>query len=122
MRAVTEQRLRELFELAQHEIGRRFAEPLQLADVADAVECPTRTLQRAYWLAGTSFRAEVAAARLQHARELLGQRHNPPLVGEAAARAAYSSKAQFTRAFTRVYGVTPSQYRRAMRDAVSCAT
>jgi AraC-like DNA-binding protein len=61
-------------------------------------------------LAGTAFRDELAAVRMQHAARLL--QTTDRAVGDVGRQVAYRQAAQFTKAFRRHYGVSPSMFRR----------
>lgn len=81
-----------------------------LAAAALQLGVSTRTLQRACSNAGSSFRNEVAAARLAFATSLLVSTSEK--IETIARRAGYASAVSFTRRFQREHGVTPSEYRR----------
>jgi AraC-like DNA-binding protein/anti-anti-sigma regulatory factor len=92
-------------------IEARFAEPdLALGDVAREIATSERQLQRVFAeLAGTAFRDELAAVRMQHAARLL--QTTDRAVGDVGRQVAYRQAAQFARAFRRHYGVSPSVFR-----------
>jgi AraC family transcriptional regulator of adaptative response / methylphosphotriester-DNA alkyltransferase methyltransferase len=94
-------------------IEERFADPdLALGDVARQIATSERQLQRVFAeLAGSAFRDEVAAVRMQHAASLLQETDLP--VAEIARRVGYRQAAQFAKAFRRHHGVAPSRFRRA---------
>ncbi len=83
---------------------------LRVDQVARMSATSERTLQRELSRAGTSFRAEVARARLRHAEALL--RDTPLKLEAVARRLGYSSLAHFSDRFRRWRGVTPSEFRR----------
>jgi AraC family transcriptional regulator of adaptative response / methylphosphotriester-DNA alkyltransferase methyltransferase len=91
----------------------RHAEPtLGLDDVARQIATSSRQLQRVFSeLAGSAFRDELAAVRMQHGAALLQTTDLP--VSEIAHRVGYRQAAQFAKAFRRQYGVSPSALRRA---------
>jgi AraC family transcriptional regulator of adaptative response / methylphosphotriester-DNA alkyltransferase methyltransferase len=83
---------------------------LSLAEVARQIATSERQLQRVFAeLAGSSFRDELTAVRMQHAARLLRTTELP--VGTIAARVGYRQAAQFTKAFRRHHGQTPSVFR-----------
>jgi AraC family transcriptional regulator, regulatory protein of adaptative response / methylphosphotriester-DNA alkyltransferase methyltransferase len=85
---------------------------LSLDDVAREIATSSRQLQRVFAeLAGSTFRAELAAVRMQHAAALLQATDLP--VSEIARRVGYRQAAQFAKAFRRHHGVSPSGLRRA---------
>jgi transcriptional regulator GlxA family with amidase domain len=94
-------------------IEERFADPdLALGEVARQIATSERQLQRVFAeLAGTAFRDEVAAVRMQHAASLLQETDLP--VAEIARRVGYRQAAQFAKAFRRHHGMAPSRFRRA---------
>jgi AraC-like DNA-binding protein len=75
--------------------------------------CSTRALQRALASASTSFRAEVTAARLKLASDLLGA--SDEKIATVAERVGFDSAGHFTRWFRQQSGVMPSQYRARYR-------
>ena len=91
----------------------RHAEPmLGLDDVAREIATSSRQLQRVFAeLAGSAFRDELAAVRMQHGAALLLTTDLP--VSEVAHRVGYRQPAQFAKAFRRHHGVSPSGLRRA---------
>jgi AraC family transcriptional regulator of adaptative response / methylphosphotriester-DNA alkyltransferase methyltransferase len=93
-------------------IEERFGDPdLALGDVARQIATSERQLQRVFAeLAGSAFRDEVAAVRMQHAASLL--QHTDLPVAEIARRVGYRQAAQFAKAFRRHHGVAPSRFRR----------
>ncbi|HEY5797377.1 MAG TPA: AraC family transcriptional regulator ligand-binding domain-containing protein [Bosea sp. (in: a-proteobacteria)] len=68
-----------------------------------------RTLQRELNRAGTDFRSLANAARVQRAIELL--RHTNGSITHVSAEMGYSSPANFARAFQKVTGHTPREFR-----------
>jgi AraC family transcriptional regulator of adaptative response / methylphosphotriester-DNA alkyltransferase methyltransferase len=93
-------------------IEQRYAEPaLGLEDVAREIATSSRQLQRVFAeLAGSAFRDELAAVRMQHGADLLLRTDLP--VAEVARRVGYRQAAQFAKAFRRHHGVSPSGLRR----------
>ena len=97
-------------------IGRNFQRPLTLAELADAA-----SLTRAHF--STTFRRTMGQSpfaflrryRLQRAKELL---HDERLsVAEVAAAVGIPDPYYFSRAFRRMEGMSPRQYRQARRRA-----
>src|SRR5919108_384598 len=90
----------------------RHADPtLALDDVAREIATSSRQLQRVFAeLAGSAFRDEVAAVRMQHGAALLQTTDLP--VSEVAHRVGYRQAAQFAKAFRRHHGTSPSRLRR----------
>jgi AraC-like DNA-binding protein/anti-anti-sigma regulatory factor len=85
---------------------------LGLDAVAREIATSSRQLQRVFAeLAGSAFRDELAAVRMQHGATLLQTTDLP--VAEIARRVGYRQAAQFAKAFRRHHGVSPSGLRRA---------
>ncbi|MFG2823772.1 helix-turn-helix transcriptional regulator [Kitasatospora sp. NPDC048365] len=68
-----------------------------------------RTLQRGLTAAGTSFRAELLAVRLEVAAQLATRTALP--LADIAAATGFTDHAHLTRRFTARYGVPPSEFR-----------
>lgn len=77
--------------------------------VASQLFMSTRTLKRKLQQADTTFQAELDAARLGHARRLLGMSELG--IEEIAGRLGFAEPASFTHAFRRWTGMTPSEWR-----------
>ena len=101
---------------ALHVIEADPSRPLALDDVARDIATSRRSLQRAFAGEGITFREAVSVARMRRAKTLLAQGGLP--IYAVAERVGYRSKAEFTKAFKRHVGMTPSQY---VRDARSRA-
>jgi AraC family transcriptional regulator of adaptative response / methylphosphotriester-DNA alkyltransferase methyltransferase len=99
---------------ALHVIEADPSRPLALDDVARDIATSRRSLQRAFEGEGITFREAVAVARMRRAKTLLAQGGVP--VYQVADRVGYRSKAEFTKAFKRHNGLTPSAYMRSARD------
>ena len=86
------------------------AGPITADEVARRVASSPRQLRRAFSeIRGMSFRSFLTRARMARAAELLVSTDIP--VKEVARRVGYQEPSQFTKAFKRVYGVTPSEFR-----------
>jgi AraC family transcriptional regulator of adaptative response / methylphosphotriester-DNA alkyltransferase methyltransferase len=109
----TEERRRDLYRDALVVIAREYATDLQIHDVARAVACSRRQLQRVFAdIGNTSFRELLATARMREARRLLA---GPGItIQEVAARVGYHQSAQFSKSFRRHFGVSPRAYRRSV--------
>ena len=99
---------------ALHVIEADPSRPLALDDVARDIATSRRSLQRAFEGEGITFREAVAVARMRRAKALLAQGGMP--IYSVADRVGYRSKAEFTKAFKRHTGMTPSDYMRAQRE------
>jgi AraC-like DNA-binding protein len=95
--------LSEVRALLDQDLEQRF-----LPAAASALAVSERTLQRRLLDAGSSFRAEVAAAQVRLAQELLlqGDRNLKTI----AARVGYGSPARFTASFRRATGTSPAAW------------
>ncbi|MEZ4338081.1 MAG: helix-turn-helix transcriptional regulator, partial [Sandaracinaceae bacterium] len=82
---------------------------LDLAEAAEALGRPSRTLQRQLKLSDTSFHAERERARLQLARSLL-ERGELKVIA-VAFEVGFRSPAHFSRWFKRHTGLTPAELR-----------
>jgi AraC-like DNA-binding protein len=83
-----------------------------LPTVARKAGIPVRTLQRRLADAGLTYSDLVLEIRLNRARELLGDRSRQ--IDEIASALGYLDAANFTRAFKKHAGMTPSQYRNSV--------
>jgi AraC family transcriptional regulator of adaptative response / methylphosphotriester-DNA alkyltransferase methyltransferase len=91
-------------------VEREYASDLSLDDVARRVASSRRQLQRAYAEIGrTTFRSHLTRVRMDRAAEMLASR--ALTVREVARRVGYRQPAQFAKAFRRLHGVAPSEYR-----------
>ncbi len=80
-----------------------------LPTVARKAGIPVRTLQRRLAYAGLTYSDLVMEIRINRAREFLGDRSRR--IEEIASALGYADSANFTRAFKKQAGMTPSQYR-----------
>jgi AraC-like DNA-binding protein len=116
-RAPTPERRSRLLAEATVAIEAHYADPdLGLDKVARRIATSSRQLQRVFAdLAGTTFRAELNAVRMQHAAELLQVTALP--VSAIARRVGHRQPAHFANAFRRHHGLSPTAFRRAVRAA-----
>ena len=114
MRDRTRTRLRGLVHDALVVIERDLEQDIALDDVARSIATSRRSLQRAFEGEGITFREAVAVARMRRAKALLAQGGMP--VYRVADRVGYRSKAEFTKAFKRYSGKTPTDYMRTVRE------
>ncbi|MBO9419213.1 AraC family transcriptional regulator ligand-binding domain-containing protein [Labrenzia sp. R4_2] len=84
---------------------------LTLDSVASTLAISRRTLQRNLNREGVTFRCLVGLAKMRRARDLLAG--SPVTVSEIAMSLDYSTPGHFARAFKRVHGLSPLQYRHA---------
>lgn len=103
-----------LFDEALGVLAREVARHVTVADVARRIATSQRQLQRAFAEAGgASFSAYLTRIRMARASQLLASTELP--VKEVAKRVGYREPSQFTKAFKRAYGLTPSGYRERNR-------
>jgi AraC-like DNA-binding protein len=86
---------------------------MTLDTLARRLGMSTRSLQRECMAAGSSFRDEVANARLELAAHLL--RTSDDKIEAIARTAGYSSAVSLARRFQKVHGITPAEYRQRSR-------
>jgi transcriptional regulator GlxA family with amidase domain len=95
------------------------AEALRIEAVAEAAELSTRTMQRRLGEIGLTYSTLVARVRCRVAVELLSQTELP--VRQIAAAVGYKDPANFTRAFRRIAGKSPQEYRGRCRRAADAS-
>ncbi|MBX3112243.1 MAG: helix-turn-helix transcriptional regulator [Fimbriimonadaceae bacterium] len=96
------------FDLAVAYIEKHLDRRLSLGEVARAVGVSDRTLRRRFSeRAGSSFVDEVNHRRMRRAAHRLLMGFG---VGEVAEYAGFSDPGQFTRAFTRAFGIAPKRF------------
>ena len=85
--------------------------PLLLVELAEQLGTSERTLQRHLAGMGTNYSGLVDEARYQVACEML--ENTDTKIGEIAVAAGYQNPPHFARAFRRLAGIPPSEYRRS---------
>jgi AraC family transcriptional regulator of adaptative response / methylphosphotriester-DNA alkyltransferase methyltransferase len=101
---------RSLFEEATAIVDTEFGSDLSLDGIARRVASSRRQLQRAYAEVGrTTFRDHLTGVRMEKAAQMLAA--ESLTVREVARRVGYRQPAQFAKAFRRLRGVAPSDYR-----------
>jgi AraC family transcriptional regulator, regulatory protein of adaptative response / methylphosphotriester-DNA alkyltransferase methyltransferase len=109
-RPATREARREIFAEAVEILEQEATRPISLDEVARRVATSPRQLQRVFSdFAGLGFRAYLRRLRMTEAAGLLASTALP--VKEIARRAGYGDPSQFSKAFKRTYGVSPSQFR-----------
>lgn len=104
-----------IFEEAAVIVASEYSRELRIEEVAARVAVSPRQLQRIFMeVDGVGFRAYLARVRMSRAAVLLAQTDLP--VKEVARRVGYLDPSQFSKAFKRVYGMSPSESRPAARD------
>jgi transcriptional regulator GlxA family with amidase domain len=88
--------------------------PLRIGEVAGRLATSPRQLQRIFAdVAGIGFRSYLRRLRMSKAAGLLAA--TPLPVKEVARRVGYGDASQFSKAFNRTYGMSPSQCRAMAR-------
>lgn len=105
-------------ERAQAVIADRFADPsFDVAALAEELRVSPRYLYALFQGEELSVGAQLRATRIRHAETLLaGSRTRDLTVAAIARLSGFGGDDQFTRAFRRAHGVTPSQYRAQHRS------
>ena len=104
--------LSEALEVLEREYGAQ----LEVDEVARRLATSRRQLQRCFAEHGDgSYRRCLGRIRVQRAAELLRDTHLP--VHEVARRVGYTQPAQFAKAFRRMHGVSPTEFRDARTAA-----
>jgi transcriptional regulator GlxA family with amidase domain len=111
-REATKEAYGSIFQEAVEILASEFDRPTTVEDVARRLATSPRQLQRVFAEEhGLGFRAYLRRLRMCRAEELLATTDLP--VREVAQRAGYRDASQFSKAFKRARGVTPSQSRTA---------
>ncbi len=111
---VSERGLDSIFEGVLRLINERFAEPdLAARQIAKELQISERTLFRSLEKSGYTFFGLIAHRRMSVARRLLLDRsyRERLSLAEIGRRAGYPQPSQFSRAFSKLEGMTPSQFR-----------
>jgi AraC-like DNA-binding protein len=109
-RPATQEAYGSIFDEAVAILASEFPRPVRVDDVARRVATSPRQLQRVFAeVSGLGFRSFLRHVRMCHAAHLLSSSDLP--VKEIARRVGYRDASQFSKAFKRAYGVTPSQSR-----------
>ena len=97
-----------------------FAQPLSIADLAQALSCSEGHLYRRFRArTGQTPLAYLNQRRLRHALQLLQHTHLP--VAEVARQSGIADPLYFSKVFRKAFGCTPSAARATTRDAASAA-
>ena len=111
MRAETVRSRRNISEEAEAIIGAELREDLTLTGLAHRLATSPRQLQRAFSENGRAgFRSYLCRERMTKAAQMLVQ--SDAEIAQVAKAVGYGTNGQFSRAFTRFYGMTPRCYRR----------
>lgn len=94
----------------------RFREPLSIGDIARQVGAPLRKLQVMFRRhLGHTMIQELTRARVEHARKLLADRRRK--LDAVAVESGFANRFHFVRAFRRITGETPKDFRRRLAEA-----
>lgn len=85
-----------------------------LESVAEGMGVSARTLKRRLREADRTYSGLVCELRFEHAARLLATTDTP--IASVAEQAGYGLASNFTRAFVRIFGETPRQYRAVQRS------
>jgi len=109
-RPATQEAYGAIFDEAAAILASEFSRPVKVDDIARRVATSPRQLQRVFAeVSGLGFRAYLRQVRMCHAAKLLAETDLP--VKEVARQVGYRDPSQFSKAFKRAHGVTPSQSR-----------
>jgi AraC-like DNA-binding protein len=109
-REATKQAYDSIFVEATEILSSEFSRPNKVEDVARRVAISPRQLQRVFAeVHGLGFRAYLRHVRMCRAAELLATTDLP--VKEVAQQVGYRDASQFSKAFKRTRGVTPTEAR-----------
>jgi AraC family transcriptional regulator, regulatory protein of adaptative response / methylphosphotriester-DNA alkyltransferase methyltransferase len=109
-RPATQEARLAIFAEAAEILERDFSGPVRIGEVARRVATSPRQLQRVFAdVGGLGFRSYLRRLRMSHAAQLLAS--TEIRVNEVARRVGYGDASQFSKAFKRTYGVSPSQSR-----------
>jgi AraC family transcriptional regulator of adaptative response / methylphosphotriester-DNA alkyltransferase methyltransferase len=113
---VTAEAHESIFEEAAGIVASEFSRPLTIDEIARRVSTSPRQLQRVFAdVGGLGFRSYLRRVRMCQAARLLASADIP--VKEVARRVGYGDPGQFSKAFKRTYGLSPSQSRRSCRQS-----
>jgi transcriptional regulator GlxA family with amidase domain len=113
-RPATQESRLAIFAEAVEILANESSRPLRIGEVAGRVATSPRHLQRIFAdVAGMGFRSYLRRLRMSKAADLLAT--TPLPVKEIARRVGYGDASQFSKAFKRTYGVSPSQFRTMAR-------
>jgi AraC family transcriptional regulator, regulatory protein of adaptative response / methylphosphotriester-DNA alkyltransferase methyltransferase len=105
---------RAIFEDSARILASEFERPLRIEEVARRVSVSPRQLQRAFSdVGGLGFRSYLRQVRMTNAVSLLTNTDLP--VKEVAHHVGYRDPGQFSKAFKRTFGVSPTASRAGRR-------
>jgi AraC-like DNA-binding protein len=98
-------------------LAAEYSRPIRIDELSRRVATSPRQLQRVFAdVGGLGFRAHLRAIRMAHATELLASTDLP--AKEIARRVGYDDPSQFSKAFKRTRGMSPSKWRATRRGSV----
>jgi AraC-like DNA-binding protein len=109
MRPATRTTYESIFDDATRILASEFSRPVRIEDLARRTATSPRQLQRVFAeVCGVGFRSYLRRIRMHHAAQLLATTDIP--VKEIAQRVGYRDASQFSKAFRRAHGVSPTQF------------
>lgn len=115
-RHTTHQARLAIFDEAVQIIESEFSQRIRIEDVARRLSTSPRQLQRIFSeIGGVGFRSYLRRVRMSRATELLATADMT--VKEVARSVGYDDHSQFSKAFKRTYGVSPSEARSLRRGS-----
>jgi AraC family transcriptional regulator len=109
MRPATREAYLSIFDEATRILASEFSRPVRIEEVARRTATSPRQLQRVFAeVYGVGFRSCLRRIRMRHAAQLLATTELP--VREIARRVGYRDASQFSKAFRRAHGVSPTQF------------
>jgi AraC family transcriptional regulator, regulatory protein of adaptative response / methylphosphotriester-DNA alkyltransferase methyltransferase len=109
-----------IFDDAAEILAREYWRPVRIEEIARRVATSPRHLQRVFAdVGGIGFRSHLSGVRMSRAADLLATTDIP--VKQIARRVGYRDASQFSKAFKRVHGVSPSELRAARRSPLGAS-
>jgi two-component system, response regulator YesN len=109
-RPATQEARLAIFADAVEIIATEYSRPIRIEEISRRIATSPRQLQRVFAdVGGRGFREHLRAVRMAHASELLATTGLP--VKEIGRRVGYDDPSQFSKAFKRTYGLSPSGVR-----------
>jgi transcriptional regulator GlxA family with amidase domain len=113
-RPATQEARLAIFADAVEILAKESSRPIRIEEVARRVATSPRQLQRVFAdVGGLGFRSYLGRLRMSKAADLLATTDMPVKV--VATRVGYRDGSQFSKAFKRAYGLSPSQWRATPR-------
>lgn len=105
-------------ELAKIYLSDRIGEKISVSDICDAVGCSKSTLLSSFKKRyGITVNTYLTSLRLERAKELLDEGSSS--IAEIAAECGFSDQSYFSKVFSALVGISPSEYRQERKKATS---